>query len=442
MDIKIPPHNIEAEKGVLGSVLIDSDSILKASEILGSQDFYEPRHRLIYESILELYHSQYAIDILTLTSHLKKKKQLVKVGGASYIGEIVEGVPSSAHIENYSRLVKESSVRRQMIRYSAGLAESAYDETSPTQEILNDAEKGIFKISQDNVDRDFVHVSDLLEVAFEKAAELKANEGQLRGISSGLSNLDNILGGFQNSDLVIIAARPSVGKSALCIDFARHAAVKLKKKVGIFSLEMSNLEVMNRLLSMQVGVGLWDLRMGKFGEEVFEKLGDAIGVLSESGIYIDDTPGVHINEIRTKCRRLKLEKGLDMLIIDYLQLIMGNKSENRVQEVSEISRFLKIIAKELDIPVIAAAQLSRATEQRNDRMPQLSDLRESGSIEQDADVVIFLRREETFNPDTEKKGITDVIVAKHRNGPTGMFELFFNGKLAKFVQLETRYDEV
>ncbi|MBP9758073.1 replicative DNA helicase [Candidatus Dojkabacteria bacterium] len=426
---------------MIGSIFIDEDAILKISELINANDFYYPKHKIIFEAIEHLFYSHEAIDSLTIISYLKKAKSLKEIGGASYITEIIEGVPTSAHAENYAKLVKDASIRRKFIRLSNDINKICFEENKPIEEIINETEKNVFNISEQNYHKDFVHVAKLLDESFEKAAELRKNQNEVRGIKSGFRQLDNLLGGFQKSDLIILAARPSVGKSALMIDFARHAAVNEGKSVGIFSLEMSDLQVMDRILAMQVGIGLWDLRMGKLGEDDFEKLGDGMGKLSESNLFIDDTPGLGINEMRTKCRRLKMEKGLDMVIIDYLQLISANTKESRVQEVSEISRFLKILAKELDIPVIAAAQLSRAIEQRNDRRPQLSDLRESGSIEQDADVVMFLQREEIFNPDTDRKGIGDLLIAKHRNGPTGDMELFFVREQARYSELEKRSND-
>lgn len=427
--------------GVIGSILIDEDVALKVMDIISHEDFYHPRHKNIFNAIESLYHTQQAIDVLTLTSQLKKSKKLKGIGGAAYVSELVDSVPTSGHAENYAKLIKDASIRRQLIHYSGDLNRGSYEEERSVKEVLNEAEKGIFEISQHSIKQDFVHVSELLEEAYEKAADLDSDQDAMRGISTGFSKLDNLLGGFQNSDLIILAARPSVGKSALMMDLARHAAVADGKNVGIFSLEMSNLQIMDRVLAMQVGIGLWDLRMGNLSEDSFAKLGDAMGILSESNLFIDDTPGLSINEMRTKCRRLKMEHGLDMVVIDYLQLMSGNTKENRVQEVSEISRFLKILAKELNIPVIAAAQLSRSIEQRVDKRPVLSDLRESGSIEQDADIVMFLQREEMSNPDTERKGIGDLIIAKHRNGPTGAVELFFVKEQARYRQLDTTYDD-
>ena len=361
------------------------------------------------------------------------------VGGAAYISDLIENVPTSAHAENYAKLVKDSSTRRKFIKYSQDVNKMSFEEDEPLSELVEFTEKNIFEISQESFRNDFVHVSKLLDESFENAAKLNADPDIIRGVASGFPGLDELLGGFQKSDLVILAARPSVGKSALLMDFARHAAVNENKHVGVFSLEMSDLQVMDRVLAMQVGIGLWNLRMGKLDDDAYNKLSDAMGRLSESNLYIDDTAGLKINEMRTKCRRLMMEKGLDLIVVDYLQLLTANTKESRVQEVSEISRFLKILAKELDIPIIAAAQLSRAIEQRTDRRPQLSDLRESGSIEQDADIVMFLQREETHNPDTERKGIADLIVAKHRNGPTGDMELKFVRDQARYRQLGKKY---
>jgi replicative DNA helicase len=378
------------------------------------------------------------IDVLTITDILKKKKIFNRVGGASYISELVSLVPSSANIVEYANIIKEGSLRRQLIRLGGKFSEMAFDETKEISLLMDEAEQHLFDITEDSIERDFIHVSKLLEETYEKAEDLSSNPDKLRGISTGFSSLDGILGGFQNSDLIILAARPSVGKTGLALDFARHMATKEKKTVGFFALEMSNLQLMDRLLSMQVGVGLWDLRMGKLSDESFSRLAEAMGILSESPLYIDDTPGLNILEMKTKARRLKAEHDVDVIIVDYLQLMEGRSRESRVQEVSEISRFLKGLARELDIPVIALSQLSRAIEQRTDRIPQLSDLRESGSIEQDADIVMFINREELFNPETDRKGIADLMIAKHRNGPTGKIELFFVREQARFRSIDKK----
>lgn len=438
---RIPPQNLEAEKSVIGSILVDEEALISALEILKPEDFYLPAHTIIFESMIQLFDQQQAVDVLTVSSNLKKKKLLTKTGGASYLSELVASVPTTAHVREYSNLIRQTAVRRKLIGFSGLLNEMAYQEEDDIELLLDKAETKFYDITEANIKRDFVHVSSLLESTYEKAEELTADPNSLRGIPTGYKSLDNLLGGFQPSDLVILAARPSVGKTALALDFARHIGVHEDRKVGIFSLEMSNLQLMDRLLSMQVGIGLWDLRMGKLDDEAFSRLADAMGILSESGIYIDDTPGLSILEMRTKARKLKMEKGLDMIIVDYLQLMEGKTKESRVQEVSEISRFLKLLARELDVPVIALSQLSRAVEQRNDKIPQLSDLRESGSIEQDADVVMFIHREELYNPETDRPGIADLVIAKHRNGPIGKVELFFVREQARYRDIETHRQE-
>lgn len=440
-ELKPPPNNIEAEKSVLGAILSDEDALIAAIELLKPYEFYAPANETIFTAVVELFESQQAVDVLTLSSHLKAKKLLKKVGGASYIAELVESVPTTAHVREYAKIIKALAMRRRMIKFSGLLSEFAFREEEDLDELLDKAETEFFNITEDNIKRDFVHVASLLEQTYEKAEELNSDPDSIRGIPTGFGSLDAILGGFQNSDLVILAARPSVGKTALSLDMARHVGVNEGKKVGVFSLEMSNMQLMDRLLAMQVGIGLWDLRMGKLDEKAFARFADAMGILSESGIFIDDTPGLSILEMRTKARKLKMEKGLDMIVVDYLQLMEGKTKESRVQEVSEISRFLKQLARELDVPVVALSQLSRAVEQRNDKIPQLSDLRESGSIEQDADVVLFIHREELYNPETERQGIADLVVAKHRNGPTGRVELFFVKEQARYRDIERHRSE-
>ena len=437
-ELKLPPQNTSAEKSVLGSILIDEEAIYKVAETLNPEHFYEKKHQMIFQAILNLYTAQQAIDLLTLTSELKKNKTLKQVGGTAYLSELVETVPTAAHVEEYTNLIKETSIRRKMISLAGSMDEMAYQEEDSLPMLLDEAEKKLLTLSQDTTTRNFVHVATLLEEAYKKAEELNKDPGKLRGVPTGFRYLDNILGGLQNSDLVILASRPSVGKTALSLDIARHASVNEKKKVGIFSLEMSNAQLMDRLLAMQVGVGLWDLRMGHISDDVFSRLADAMGILSEADLYIDDTPSIGILEMRSKARKLKVEKGLDLLIVDYLQLISSRTHESRVQEVSEISRLLKSIARELDIPMLALSQLSRAVEQRNDAVPQLSDLRDSGSIEQDADVVVFLSRvasEEEANIQNRK-----LTIAKHRNGPTGQVELFFVKEQARFREIDKAHE--
>jgi len=438
LDIKLPPQNLEAEKSVLGAVLLDPEAIYKVSEIISAEDFYDKTNGLIFASCIELFSGQKAVDVLTLSAVLKKKKKLASVGGVKFLSDLVSSVPTSAHVEEYANLVKDASIRRRIISLAGKLEKMSYQEDNELTELLNEAEKSLIHISETSSRSDFVHVSTLLEEAYERAEELSRNPGSLRGIPTGFSFLDKLLGGFQKSDLIILAARPSVGKTALQLDISRHAAINAKKTVAIFSLEMSNAQLMDRILAMQVGIGLWDLRTtGNIKDEFFPKISDAMGLLSETNLYIDDTPGISILELRSKARKLKLEKGLDMVIVDYLQLIVGNNKEGRVQEVSEISRLLKGIARELDVPVLALSQLSRAIEQRSDGNPMLSDLRDSGSIEQDADIVIFLSR---VGGDAENSDNRTLTVAKHRNGPTGAVELFFVKDQARFREID-RYHQ-
>lgn len=439
--INLPPQDIEAEKSVLSAIIMDSEAMIKIAEILEPQHFYYPSHQEIYVAMQSLYTSRSAIDVVTLSNFLKKNKKLESVGGLTYLTEIASFAPTSTNIEDYASIVKESGIRRQLITLSNNMNSFARDEAETLEKILDEMQQSLFGISEGTIKKDFVHVSELLEEAYERAEELDKDTEKLRGIKTGFKSMDAILGGFQGSDLIILAARPSVGKTSMALDIARSMATEESKSVGVFSLEMSNMQLMDRLLAMQLRANLWDLRMGKLPEEVFENLAEAMGILSESNIYIDDTPGMGISEMRTKARRMKLEKGIDILFVDYLQLMHGNSRENRVQEVSEISRFLKVLAKELDIPVVALSQLSRAVESRTDRRPQLSDLRESGSIEQDADIVMFIHREELYNKDTDKQGIADIIIAKHRNGPIGQIELAFVKEQARFAELEKFREE-
>jgi replicative DNA helicase len=427
-----PPNNVDAEKSILGAVLLDDDVILKVAEVVVPSDFYNPQNSIIFEAMIHLFEKQSPIDVLTLTAELKSRKKLKEIGGESYISDLVSDTPTAAHAEQYARLVKEASVRRRLITLGAEVNELAFDEDKDLDLVLDAAEQKLFEITDKAVKRDFVHVSIVLEKAYEQAEMLSNNPNAMRGIPTGFKDLDKLLGGLQDSDLIILAARPSVGKTAFTTDVARHIATVEGKKVGFFSLEMSNNQVMDRILSQEVQVGLWELRNGKLKDEDFSRLAEGMGRLSESGLFFDDTPGLSIMEMRTKARKLKMESGVDIILVDYLQLMSGRAKENRTQEVSEISRFLKQLARELEIPVIALSQLSRAVENRADRIPQLSDLRESGSIEQDADIVMFLHREETFDPDTERKGIGDLIIAKHRNGPTGSIELAWVSEQARF----------
>lgn len=438
-EFRIPPQNLDAEKSVLGAILIDEEAMFKIADTLAADNFYDRKHQIIFQTMLYLYSHQQAIDVLTLSAKLKADKNIKASGGMTYLTEIVETVPTSAHVEEYAKIIVEQSQRRRLISLAAKVDELAYKEEQELPLVLDEVEKSLMGITQGTARNDFVPISTLLEDSFKRAEELNKDPGKLSGIPTGFGYLDNILGGLHKSDLIILAARPSVGKTAFALDLARHASVIEGKSVGFFALEMSDTQLMDRVLSMQVGVGLWDLRMGHISDEVFERLSDAMGVLAEAKFYIDDTPGITVLEMRAKARKLKLEKSLDLLIIDYLQLISGSNRESRVQEVSEISRFLKLLARELDIPVVALSQLSRAVEQRGGNgTPQLSDLRDSGSIEQDADIVLFLSK-----ANSEEGGVSEnrrLSIAKHRNGPTGEVEMFFVKEQARFREIDNRQD--
>lgn len=429
---KLPPQNIEAEQSLLGALLIDKDAIIKIAESLSPNHFYRSdQHGRIYEAILKLFEQRAPIDLVTVTEQLKQTESLDIAGGSAYLTTLVNAVPTSAHIEHYARIIKEHSLRRSLISQATDLIERAYDESLPMDQLLDFAEAGIFSISQESVKRDFVAVRDILTVSFDKLDELQKNSGKLRGVPTGFKDLDNKLAGMQESNLLIFAARPGQGKTSFVLNVAQYVAVKAGLPVGIFSLEMSQEELVDRLLVNQSDVDAWRLKTGRLDDKDFEKLSHAMGELAEAPLYIDDTPGLSLAEIRTKARRLQLEHGLRLLIIDYLQLARGTNTENRVQEVSEISRGLKNLARELKIPVIAVSQLSRAVESRGTRKPQLADLRESGAIEQDADVVMFIYREDPEN-------LSDVTldIQKHRNGPVGEIKLMFMADRMKFYGME------
>ena len=431
---RVPPQNIDAEKSVLGSILLDRDALIEVSGWLLPTHFYDERHIAIYQTILELFESGLPIDLVTVSDRLKKKKMLSKIGGRAYLTELASFVPTAAHAVEYGNIVKETSTRRGLISSSSEITKLAFDESLALPEVVDRSETLLFNIAQEGIQSNFVHIKDLLKDAYERASHAKESD-DYSGISTGFKELDILLGGFQKSDLIVLAARPSVGKTALALDMMRHAALIEKKNVAFFSLEMSNMQIMDRLLGMQSGIPFWEIRTNKLNEEKVVKLANTMGELADANIFIDDSPGQNINQIRTKARRLMLEQGVDIIFVDYLQLMHGNTKESRALEVGEVSQGLKNLAKELNVPVVALSQLSRAIELRQNRRPQLSDLRESGSIEQDADVVIFLDREETWNPDTEKKGSAEVFVAKHRNGPTGIVELAFIKEIASFRNL-------
>jgi len=431
---KVPPQNIEVEQSLLGCMLVDKDAIIAVSGWLAPEHFYDERHIQIYSSILDLFNEGLPIDLVTLTDKLKKQKKLSKVGGRAYIADLATKVASSANAEEYGKIIKESATRRGLISAARVITEMAYKESVGIDEVIDKSEKQVFEVAQSGARTNFVHIKDLLKDAYERAERADKDEAYL-GISTGFKDLDDFLGGFQKSDLIVLASRPSVGKTALALDMMRHAALVENKTVAFFSLEMSKTQIMDRLLGMQSGIPFWEIRTGRLSDKKFVKLADTMGELADGNIFIDDQAGQHINALRSKARRLALEKGLDIIFVDYIQLMHGNTKESRNLEVGEISQGLKNIAKELEIPVVGLSQLSRAIEKRQSRRPQLSDLRESGSIEQDADVVMFIDREEIWDPETENKGIGELIVAKHRNGPTGLVKLAFVNEIASFRNL-------
>lgn len=441
-DTKQPPQNIEAEESVLGALMLDKDAVIQVADIVASSDFYKQSHATIYEAMLELYERREPIDVLSLTNRLQDKKQLDSVGGTSYLAHLASSVPSATHVEHYARIVASKSTLRKLISAGSKITELGFREDENVNDVLNESEKMIFAVSQSHLKQNFISVKSVLTDTFERIAELHDNEGSLRGIPTGFVGLDNLLAGLQRSDMIVLAARPSMGKTTFALDIARSVATSAKKSVGIFSLEMSKEQLVDKLLASTAGVDLWRLRTGRLSDIDFDRINNAIGVLSEAPIYIDDAAGATIHEIRTKARRLQTEHGLDLIVLDYLQLMQGSKmsfSDNRVQEVSEISRALKGIARELNIPIIALSQLSRAVEQRQPQIPQLSDLRESGSIEQDADVVMFIYREGVYDPESPRKNIADILIKKHRNGPTGKVELYFDENQVSFKNLDTRH---
>jgi len=430
---KLPPHDMDAERSVLAAVLIDAEAIIKATELLSPESFYSKSHQMIFEAMVELFDHREPIDAVTLTNQLKKKKHLSVVGGASAVAELSNIVSTAANVGNYAQLVREYYVKRQLITLSAEMSEMAFDDGKKIADVLDLAEQKVLAVSQIHNTRSFIHIKNTLVESFDRLDELQRNGGDLRGIPTGFHDLDTLTAGLQKSNLIILAARPGMGKTAFAINMAQNITVLTKKKVGVFSLEMSREELVDRLLVGQADIDAWKLKTGRLDQQDFLKLSDAMGVLAESQLYIDDTPGMSIYDMRTKARRLMAEQQIDMLIVDYLQLAQGRTRDNRVQEVAEISQGLKNIARELKIPVIALSQLSRAIEQRGEKAPQLSDLRESGSIEQDADVVMFLYRKD----DDMREAVT-LKIAKHRNGPLGEVELFFRGDRIKFYGMEKR----
>jgi replicative DNA helicase len=440
---KVPPQNIDAEKSLLGAVLIDEETLADITEHVTLKDFYEKRHSIIYDAMMRLYEKRKPVDLLTLTDELKRKSELEDVGGSAYLTELTNYVPTSAHAESYAEIVAQKAVRRRLIKASGEISEMGFNEDSTTQELLQQAEAELFSVSDQSLKQDLVSIESILTESFDRMEELHRNKGQLRGVRTGYRDLDNMTAGLQRSDLIILAARPAMGKTTLVTNLAYNVATIAKQPVLFFSLEMSKEQLVDRMLADASGVDAWNIRTGNLSDSDFSKLSDAMGEMAEAPIYIDDTPGVSVLEMRTKARRAAHEQPLGLIIVDYLQLMQGTGRDggNRVQEVSEISRGLKLLARELNVPVIALSQLSRSVEQRTPQVPQLSDLRESGSIEQDADIVMFIYREAYYNPDTDRENITDLIIAKHRNGPTGKVELYFHPERLRFMSLDRKHDE-
>lgn len=434
---KLPPQSIEGEKSVLGSMLLEKDAIITASEMLKEEDFYRDDHKKIFRVMMELFDKNEPVDLVTVAEELRKKDLLEEVGGAVYLTELVNSVPTTANISKYCKIVQEKSILRRLIRAATKIISLGYEANRDVEDIVDEAERLIFEIAQKKSSEGFSYIKDVIMDTFERIEQLYNSKGSMTGVPTGFHDFDRMTSGLQPSDLILIAARPSMGKTAFALNIAQHAAVRENIPVAIFSLEMSKEQLVQRMLCAEANIDSHRLRSGELDDSDWEKLARAMGPLSEAPIYIDDTPGIPVMEVRAKARRLKAEKGLGLIIIDYLQLMQGKgDSENRQHEISQISRSLKALARELNVPVVALSQLSRAPEMRQDHRPILSDLRESGSQEQDSDVVAFLYRDEYYHPDTEKKNIAEVIIAKQRNGPTGVIELVWLKQFTKFVSIE------
>jgi replicative DNA helicase len=440
---KIPPQNLDAEKSLIGAVLIDEEVMADVSENVKAIDFYDKNHGIIFGAMIRLFEKHKPVDLLTLTDELKRKDELDAIGGSTYLTELTNYVPTAAHAATYAEMVAQKAVRRRLIHASADISELGYDESTTTQELLEKAEAELFSVSDQSIKQDLVSIDSILMESFDRIEELHKNKGELRGIRTGYRDLDNMTAGLQRSDLIILAARPAMGKTTLVTNLAYNVATIEKKPVLFFSLEMSKEQLVDRMLADAANVDSWNIRTGKLSDEDFLKLSEASGELAEAPIFIDDTPGLSVLEMRTKARRKNHESQLGLIIVDYLQLMQasGNHAGNRVQEVSEISRGLKLIARELNVPLIALSQLSRSVETRTPPIPQLSDLRESGSIEQDADIVSFIYRPSYYEPDNpEVQNITDLIIAKHRNGPVGKVQLYFHPERLRFMSLDRKHE--
>ncbi len=441
---KVPPQNLEAEQSVLGALMLDKEAIVQVADILTPKDFYKPSHATVYDAVIKLYEKGQPIDLLSISSKLKDDGSLQSVGGSAYLADLVNSVPTSSHVAHYAKLVKEKRILRDLISASAEISEAAFEPgESDIDTVLDQIEHKIFSIAQHSSKPRFVSISKELQSAYERIEKLHQNKGALRGLSTGFPGLDGYLSGLQKSDMIILGARPSLGKTSLALDIARNVAIREKKSVGIFSLEMGCDQVIDRIIAAEARVSLWRLRTGKLTDEMdFQLIQGALGSLAEAKIFIDDTPSPNILQIRATARRLQAEHSLDLVIIDYLQLLTPRtKTDNVVSQITEISRGLKTLARELNIPVIALSQLSRASVQRDDKVPKLQDLRDSGSIEQDADVVMFIYRKdkEKQNPEPEEINSAEIIIAKHRNGPTGNVKLKFDPERASFDSIDTHH---
>lgn len=440
---KVPPHDLDAEQAVIGSMLTDADAVANSIEVLKPEDFYRADNRIIYEAMFNLYNRSEPIDIITVKAELESMGRFEQVGGLEYLAGLPDKVPTTANVQKYINIVEEKSKLRDLIKTANDIIELGYDPTEDVDDIMENVEKKVFNLTQGKNQKGYSAIKDVLVDSFTQLEELYNRKQHITGVPSGFADLDYRTAGFHGSELILVAARPAMGKSAFALNIATNAAVRADVPVAIFNLEMSKEQLVNRILCSEAMVDSNKVRTGKLEEEDWSKLAEAIGPLSASNIYIDDTPGISITEIRAKCRKLQVEKHIGMVIIDYLQLIQGTNKRggSREQEISEISRSLKIMAKELNVPVIALSQLSRAVEQRPDHKPMLSDLRESGAIEQDADIVMFLYRDDYYNPDSEKKNIAEVIIAKHRGGSTGSVDLRWFGSYTKFTNLGKGYEQ-
>lgn len=441
---EVPPQDVEAERCLLGCLMLDRKAMAKVADFLRSEDYYKQTHQEIYKAMIELFEKSEPIDVLSVSARLKEKDSLEQVGGSSYLSECVNSVPTAAHVLNYAKIVQKKRILRDLISAGYDIENLGHNQTEDVDVLLDRAEKRIFDVSQKSLTQSFTSMKDSLSEAFDRIDQLSKNRGIPRGLPTGFKGLDNILAGLQKSDLIILASRPTLGKSSLALDFTRHAAVEKNTPVGFFSLEMSTDQLVDRLIANQAKISLWKIRTGRLSDSKdsndFSRIQQAMGALNQAPIFIDDTPSINILQMRAMARRLQAKEGLGLIVVDYLQLMEPrNSSDSVVRQITEISRSLKSLARELEVPVLALSQLSRAVEQRSPQIPRLSDLRQSGSLEQDSDVVMFIYKEDKYKPETSRKNIADIIVAKHRNGPPGRVELYFDEQTVSFRSLEKGY---